>query len=334
MHKIFYQGLILFVVIIVLVACNNEGNKASGSASSVNSDKEIVVSIANLGSSSTLSVAKELGYLQEELAEHNAKLEYSIHAAGPPINEGIASKRIDLAILGEGAILGGANNNLDTKLISLASDGLTGVNSIIAHKDSGIKTVKDLKGKKIGVGLGTSHHVFLLKVLNENGLSIDDVNLVNLTLTDAHPAFQTGQIDAWVTADLYANIEAANGAVLITNGKEQKLYSPTFYIARGEFAKQHPEIVEAFLRAIDRAIALSETDYEQYITLAAKAVNQDVELVRAAHNSEIINKAPSEELIEQFQQSTVILKELGYVTNDIDIKSLIDLSFIEKVKAK
>ena len=327
MSKKFIQVFLFTLFSVLLVACGNEADETSTSAAK----EKTVVNIANLGFS-TINVAKEAGYLEEELAKHNATFELSLHQAGPPINEGIASKRIDLGVLGDGAILGGANNNLDTKLISLASDGLTGINAFIATKESGITKLEDLKGKKVAVNLGTAHHVFLLKVLSEVGLTADDINIVNLTITDAHPAFQTNQIDAWITADLFANIEAANGAVLLADGKKFNLYSPMFYVARGEFAQEHPELVEAFLRAIDRAIELKAADNDKYLELAAKASNQELEAVKATDTYTFANEKASDELIKQFQDSTEILKELEYITRDVDIKSLIDTSYIDNVR--
>ena len=318
------QLWLLAVVSIMLVACNKEVEQATGSS------EKITVNIATIGTN-TLSVAKEAGFLEEEFAKVNADFDYTVHPSGPPINEGIASKRVDLAVIGEGAILGGANNGLDTKLISVSSDGLHGINNIIAHKDSGITNLKGLKGKQVAVGFGTSHHVFLLKVLDEVGLSADDLTLVNLASTDAHSAFQSGKLDAWVTADFFVGLEKANGAKLLVTAKDYNIYSPTFYVARGEFAKQHPEIVEAYLKALNRAIELENTDYDEYITLAAKSANQEVEAVKALDTIENKNEAPSEKLIEQFQQSAGILTELGFIENEVDVASLVDESFIQKV---
>ena len=320
------QVLLFAFVAIILAAC---GDKESSTANA--KEENVVVNIANLGYS-VLNVAKESGALEEELAKHNATFDFSLHQAGPPINEGIASKRVDFAVLGEGALVGGAANNLDTKLVSLFADGKSGLNAIISTKASGVTKVEELKGKKIAVGFGTAHHVFLLKVLDSAGLTADDVTLVNLTIPDAHPAFQTNQIDAWVTAELYSNIEAANGAVLIANGAQFDLYSPIFFVARGEFAKEHPELVEAILRAIDKTIDFAKTDNAAYYELAAKSVNQEVALVQAAESFEPLNAVPSSEIIEQFQESADILKSLGFVSTDIDIASLIDTTYIESIR--
>ena len=324
------QLFLLALLTIVLIACGDEDSKESVGEATAKGEK-VVVNIANLGFS-PLNVAKDAGFLEEELAKHNATFEYSVHQAGPPINEGIASKRVDFAALGEGAVLGGANNKLDTKLLSLAADGKKGINTIIATKKSGVKSVKDLKGKKIAVGFGTSNHVFLLKVLDQAGLSADDVTLVNLSIADGHPAFQTNQVDAWATVDLYANVEAANGAVALINAEQANLFSPTFYVARGEFAEKNSEIVKAILTAIDRAIELKQTDEEKYFEIAAKAASQEVQALKANETFEQLNEVPSEELLQQLQESAEILKDLEYVTSDIDVKSLVDTSYIEAIK--
>jgi sulfonate transport system substrate-binding protein len=323
------QLFLLTLLTIVLIACGDE--ESTESVNEASAKDKIVVNIANLGFS-TLNVAKDAGILEEELAKHNATFEYSVHQAGPPINEGIASKRVDFAVLGEGAVIGGANNKLDTKLLSIAADGKKGINTIIATKKSGVQSVEQLKGKKIAVGFGTSNHVFLLKVLDRAGLSADDVTLVNLAIPDGHPAFQTNQVDAWATVDLYANIEAANGAVALVNAEQANLYSPNFYVARGEFAEKNPEIVKAILTAIDRAIELKQTDEDKYYDIAAKAASQEVQVIKANEIFELLNDAPSEELLQQLQESSEILKELEYVANDIDVKSLVDTSYIDAIK--
>ena len=324
--KKWYITIILFALTIVLVACGEEEQGAAANSGS----ERIQVNIATLNLP-VVAVAHEEGYLQEELAKVNAEYDYSTHPTGPPINEGIAAKRVDLALLGDGAILGGANNQLDTKLISLATDGLTGINTIIATKKSGIQSPEDLKGKKIAVTFGTAHHVFLLKILNENNLTIDDVIPINLATADAHPAFQTNQVDAWVTGNIYSEKEVANGATLVATPEKSKLYAPFFYVARGEFAKQHPEVVKAFLKAIDRSVAFPKTDYDKFIQTAARALEQDVEAVKAL-DPKAVNEVPTDEILAEFQKSTDILKDLDYIKRDITIQELLDLTFIHDLR--
>jgi sulfonate transport system substrate-binding protein len=329
MKKVLSVTLLLFISMLMLIACNT----STESSSENNESGNFTVHIANMGMA-PLNVAKEKGWMEEEFAKLGAKVEWSTHTAGPPVNEGIASKRIDLAVLGEGAVLGGANNNLDTKLISLASTGKKGVNYIIVPKGSDIKNASDLKGKQIGVMSGTSHHVFLLKVLDTVGLKQSDINIVNLSIADAQPAFQSGQLDAWVSSDPLVKVEVdSNGAAIIASGETENIKSPTFYIARGEFAKEHPEVVEAFLKVIDKTNQFQQENYEEYIETAAKSGGTEPRLVELfTVNAEYQNSLISEEILNEFQTSADILTGLGYIKKDVDVNSLVNSTYINNIK--
>lgn len=318
---------VLLAVTFIMMALSG---CSSTQADSADGDQESFrVHIANMGIP-ILLVVKEKGWLEEELGKIGGTVEWSNHPAGPPINEGIASKRIDLAVLGEGAVLSGAANQIDTKLVSLLTNGIEGVNYLIVPASSDIQSVEDLKGKKVGVNLGTSHHVFLLKVLSAAGLSQEDVKAVNLAITDAQPAFQTGQLDAWVTSDPFAEVEVNNnGARIITSGEALQIASPTFYVARGDFAKEHPEAVKVFLEVINQAIAFDKENHEEFIELAVKSSGRDRTLLetssrKAGYQSSEI----SEDILTELQSSADILTDLGYLSKSIDVSTLPDNTYV------
>ncbi|MGF7048063.1 sulfonate transport system substrate-binding protein [Paenibacillus sp. DS2015] len=326
------RKFILFILVVsmmLLSACGSTSEAGSGKSEA----SSFTINIANMGLP-ILNVAKEKGWFEEEFTKLGATVAWSNHPAGPPINEGIASKRIDLAVLGEGAVLSGAANNIDVKLISLLSDGVNGVNYLIAPKGSEIKTAIDLKGKQIGVSLGTSHHVFLLKLLDSVGLQQSDVKIVNLTIMDAQPAFQTGQLDAWITADPFADIEVkTNGAILISSGESLNITSPTFYITRGEFAKEHPEAVKVFLQVIEKANQFAKEHHEEFIDLAAKSSGRDRSQVETSASKAEYQSSPTpDEILKELQSSADILTDLKYLTKKIDVKEIVDNTFITGLK--
>lgn len=327
-------SLLVIVSLLLLAACNAATETNSGASGKQSKKNEsYTVKIANL-SLAPLNVAHEKGWIEEEFAKIGATVEFSNHTSGPPINEGIASKRVDLAVMGEGAVLGGANNNLDIKLLSIISAGRKGTNNIIVPKGSSIKDVRDLKGKQIGVMSGTSHHVFLLKALEKAGLRQADIKIVNLSLADAQPAFQTGKLDAWVTSEPYVTMEVQqNDAVVITTGEKEKVTSPIFALARGEFAKEHPEAVETFLKILDRVNQYQKDNYDDYIDTATKISGTDRALTEIlTKNAEFENSPISTEILEDLQHSADILKELDYLNKKVDVKPYVDSSFIEKIK--
>lgn len=83
--------------------------------------------------------------------------------------------------------------------------------AVLAGKNSGIKSVKELKGKKVAVGFGTTPYMFLSRQLSNNGLSIHDVEVVN-TAADGPAMIASGQVDAVVTRALNRAYEYAKAS--------------------------------------------------------------------------------------------------------------------------
>ncbi len=79
----------------------------------------------------------------------------------------------------------------------MAFDDSKGGDGIVARKE--IKTIKDLKGKKVAYGEGSVSHFFLGYLLSLNGMSFKDIVSVNMTAGDAGAAFVAGKVDAAVT---------------------------------------------------------------------------------------------------------------------------------------
>src|SRR5699024_10803212 len=73
--------------------------------------------------------------------------------------------------------------------------------ALVTNPNSGIENVADLKGKKVAATLGTDPYIFLLRALNEAGVSVDDVEIVNLQHGDGASSLTSGSIDAWAGLD-------------------------------------------------------------------------------------------------------------------------------------
>lgn len=328
--KIILTFLITVLMIFLLSACSTTSSKENKAGVE---GGPFTIQIANMSGSGVLELAKQKGWLEEELAKINGKVEWTQFTSGPPIIEAIFAKRADFGTLGEGAVLTAISSKADVKFLSLQSDGLKGINYLIVPKGSDIKQLSDLKGKQIGVGKGTSLHVFLTKVLKTAGLEQSDVELINLQVLDAQPAFQSGQLDAWVAPDPLVFQEVnVNGASIITSGELLNIKAPTLYFTRGEFAKIHPEAVDIFLQVIQKA-----TDYLKDNTDEATKVLADssqtppaiINLLTA--NAQSQNSPISGEIIKELQSSADTLLELGYLKNKIDLEPFIDSTYINKL---
>ena len=149
-----------------------------------------------------------------QTGEINVQLMYAINAelfekkkstpklvpfpAGPAMLPALAASEIDISWMGEFPVVTGYSNGMGIEIIMMKRIDTTNVR-LVANAATGAQTVADLKGRKIGVSVGSTSHHHLLRALAQAGLKQDEVTLVNLTPANMPPAYLAGQIDAALT---------------------------------------------------------------------------------------------------------------------------------------
>ena len=324
------------VLLMVLTACSNENGASpsisGGSAEAAAGSKsaEVTVHIARLGGISPLLIAEEKGWIDEAFAEKGAKVEWSNFTSGPPILEALVSNRIDLSSMGDGAVITGLANQLPFEIIGLLGDGKD-LNTVIVPVNSTISSVADLKGKTIGVAKGTTSHAYLIKILQSIGLSQDDVKQINLQADDALAAFETGQLDAWITLDPYVTLSVEQKKAKIIE-VEGEFLAPLSMIARTGFVKEHPELVTEYLKVyqktldwqrdnLDEAAAL----YEKYSKMPASVIKTVLE--RSANQLSVYTP----EALQAHEASSEILLNNKFLKKKPDFAKAINNTFVEEL---
>src|SRR3954467_13380280 len=124
--------------------------------------------------------------------------------------------------------------------------------ALVARKDSGIGKVTDLKGKRVAVTRGTDPHIFLVRALQEAGLTERDVKLVLLQHPDGRLALDRGDVDAWAGLDpMMAAAEVENGDVLFYRKPEANTWG--ILNVREDFAAKNPDLVKRVLEVYEEA---------------------------------------------------------------------------------
>lgn len=162
--------------------------------------KEVQIGFPSAGSDwaeGTLALAQEKGYLDEYLHPlgYDAKLT-AFTGAAPAIHEALVSQDLDYAYYAGFAGVMAKSNGIDTKLLTVAGYGSAW--QLAVTVDSGISTLKDLKGKTISYQRGAAPQMYLLKILEEAGLEEGDVNLVNSTIPEGLSSLSAGAVDGAV----------------------------------------------------------------------------------------------------------------------------------------
>jgi NitT/TauT family transport system substrate-binding protein len=285
-------------------------------------------------------IAMEKGYFKEEGLE----MKPIVFTSGVPLMQALSGGSVDVAIMG--AVI----SNFPTQgvgKIFLLNDIEFDTAKLYARPESGISTVKDLKGKRIATVKGTTAHVFLHNALKANGLdSTKDVELVSMDMAGAVAAFISGAvpvISTWVPFDVQIR-DKVPGAKLISSAKE--FYPGAAIMGGWVAANKYYETKKDVLRKIIRAWAKAN-DYliantpDALKLIHAKAYSNipfsDIEAAWQAEKCET-----SRDWVKLYQdgtaakwigQVTQVFVEIGSIGKWVDPKEFFDTSlYLSSVK--
>jgi sulfonate transport system substrate-binding protein len=192
---------------------------------------------------------KGTGELEKKLAPKGFTVEWTEFPSGPPLLEAINAGAIDIGQTGEAPPIFAQAAAADFLYIAHEPPAPKG-EAILVPKDSPIKSVTELKGKKIALNKGSNVHYLLVKVLEKAGLKYSDITPVFLAPADARAAFERGSVDAWAIWDPFqASAEVTIGARTLADGTGT-VPNTQFYLARKTFTDANPQIVDAVVDAV------------------------------------------------------------------------------------
>jgi sulfonate transport system substrate-binding protein len=254
--------------------------------------------------------------LDKRLSEKGAKADWKEFKHGPALLEAVNAKEVDIGYVGETPPVFAQSGGVP--FVYVATDPpAPKAEAIIVPKDSPIKKVSELKGKKVALNRGSNVHYLLLKALEREKLGIKDVEVVYLAPGDARPAFETGKVDAWVIWDPFLAAAEQAGARTLANG-EGLVDNHLFYVVRREFAEKSPELVRL---ALDEYQALSEWESknaEESAKILAQSSGITYEallLSEQRHNYGVLPITP--EILQKQQAIADAFKKLDLIPKEV-----------------
>lgn len=241
---------------------------------------------------------------------------------GPPLLEALGAGAVDLGSVGDTppvfAQAGGSN-------LVYAAATPSAQHAVLVPKNSPIKTLADLKGKKVAFGKGSSAHNVTVKALATAGLTFGDIVPTYLSPADATAAFNGGNIDAWVVWDpYYAIAEEKYGARAIADTTDKRLTSSSYYMAGKDFAARHPLVLSAVLDELRKLTIWSGENREELAALAAEATGIDVKSWSAAFKRAEFSLGPvTDAHVAQQQQLADTFQSLGIIPRKINVRDIV-----------
>ncbi len=148
---------------------------------------------------------------------------------------------------------------------------------VIAREDKGVKTVVDLKGRKVGATAGTTGQFFLNAFLTDNGIPSSEVEEVDIAPSELPEALERHEVDAIVIWEPHAR-----KAEQLLQGRAVRLptsevYKETFnFMVTKDYAVAHPDVLESFLRAADAATKFIASHTEESQSIVARRLDLDL----------------------------------------------------------
>lgn len=282
-------------------------------------------------------VLRRFGWLEEDFKKDGTSVKWVLSAGSNRALEYLNGNSIDIgSSAGLAALLAKANGNpIRTPYIFSRPEWT----ALVVPRDSAIKSLADLKGKKVAATKGTDPYLFLLRALHTVGLTRKDIEHVALQHADGRAALEQGRVDAWAGLDpLMAASQLDAGSKLIYRNVAFNTYG--FLNVREEFLAHRPAEVRRVIAGYERArrwILANTAEAAKILSEEAK-VGLPVAMLQIKLRTDLSSPQPSAEHVKALQAAAPILLDEQLVRPGTDllktVNDLVDTRFGSDVIAR
>lgn len=256
-----------------------------------------------------------------EKAYKGVDLSFPEITEGPKQTAALAAGEIGIAsCLGSTSAILAASEGLDLRIIGIYSRAPKAF--MIVVRDPAIKSVKDLRGKKVAGPKGTILHQLLAAALAKEGMTVNDVEFVQMDLSSGANALATKSVEAALLAGPAAYNALTSGARMLKNG--EGLVDATIVIATTEkFAKSYPKAISKFMEIHRKTLAWIKKNPEKAAQMTQKETGLPMDGVLMMTPWYDFDSSIRKADIEELNRTQEFMMENGLQRNKIDINSII-----------
>ncbi|GAA3983605.1 ABC transporter substrate-binding protein [Thermobifida alba] len=218
-------------------------------------------------------VVKHNGWLEEALPD--TAIVWNRFDSGGDVNTAFLAGELDIALVGSAPVVRGLSQPLDIDYqVPWIHDVISDNEALVAAE--GIDEVADLAGRTVAVPFASTTHYHLIAALDEVGLAVDDVELLDLEPPDIQAAWQRGDIDAaFVWYPVLGQLRADGGRILVTSGElaERGKVTADLAVVSTEFAETYPDVLATWVEQQNRAVTLLHEDRAAAVEAIAAELN-------------------------------------------------------------
>lgn len=247
--------------------------------------EEKTVRIGFQKSSTLITLLKSQGTLEKKLAPLGYKVSWHEFTSGLPLLESLNVGNIDFsADVADTVPVFALAAGADVVFVAKEAPSPT-AQAIVVPANSPIKTVADLKGKRVGFAKAAGVHYLLLSALEKNGLNFKDITPAYLSPADGRAAFTQGSIDAWVVWDPFVSaVQSQSDVRVLSDGSNGLASYQRFYLASSKFSKANPRVVNLIYGELQDAGKWVKKNPKEAAAILAPAWGLDTATVETANS--------------------------------------------------
>jgi len=316
----FTCGLTLTLVISACSSNNTNNSVAIQTANQTTTNQGVVVRIGYQKAATILSAMKAQKDLENAFKKSSASVTWAEFPSGPPMLEAMNAGSIDFGYTGESPpIFAQAGGN---PFVYVAYDPWgPKAEAILVPKNSSIKTLPDLKGKRIAVAKGSNSNYLLVKALEKGGVDYKDIKPAFLQPPDARAAFEGNNVDAWAIWDPYLAVaQAATGARTLTDATG---LAPNrgYYLAAKSFVDKYPDALKIVLEQVKKRSDWAKNNPTEVAKFLSPELGIDDRLLEVAEKRRDYGVMPlTDKVIRGQQEIADTFYKIKLMPKSVDIR--------------
>jgi len=203
-----------------------------------------------------LALLKSYGLLEQRLP--GTRIQWTEFPAGPQLLEALALGSVDLGATGDAPPVFAQAAGKDVVYVG-AEPPKPDSSAVLVKPDSPLKTLADLKGRRIALQKGSSAHFLTVQAVKKAGLQWADIQPVYLPPADARAAFERGAVEAWAVWDPYYAAAEIGGELRALATSRGLTSNNTFYLASRALSQQ-PALLKILFQALTDTDARVQAD--------------------------------------------------------------------------
>lgn len=257
-----------------------------------------------------------------EQAFPNTKVSWNEFPAGPQTLEALNAEGIDFGYTGDTPVIFALSGNKPIEYLAYEINS-SNAHSLLLAQGSQIKSLQDLKGKRIALMKGSSAHYFLAQILTKANLTWQDIEPIWLTPADARAALDKKSIDAWAIWDPYSSAAQIkdDNRVLVDASALPPAYS--FYLSSPKFLTAHPQEAHKIIETLNQTDDWIQAHPDETIKILAESTGLDEAIAKKVFENRLKTvkaQLVDEKTIQEQQKIADLFANLKLIPNAVVLK--------------